>query len=115
MREEDVGVDLQLETAPRASNGRLHAQAGVFTWLRGELAHMTTVDQHVTKLAAAAAKRTQPYEILAPLMRSFIAPVAEARKLLRLLAYEGVDGASVFPGYEGVVRAMKERAFWDRR
>lgn len=40
-------------------------------------------------------------------------PHSEARQLLRLLSDEGVDGASMFPGADGVVRAMRERVLWD--
>jgi hypothetical protein len=36
-------------------NVRLHAQGGVFTWLRGEDAHASTVDDHVSKLANTGA------------------------------------------------------------
>ena len=49
----------------------------------------------------------------APPLHRLTLPVAEARRLLRLLSFEGVDGASMFPGADGVVRAMRERALWD--
>jgi len=41
----------------------------------------------------------------------FSMPVHESPKVLHLLAIEGVDAAALFPGYSGVVRAMKERAY----
>jgi hypothetical protein len=31
-------------------------------------------------------------------------------RLLRLVSYEGIDGVSMFPGADGVVRAMREVA-----
>jgi hypothetical protein len=31
-----------------------------------------------------------------------------------LLSYQGIDGSTMFPGHEGVVKAMKERALWDK-
>jgi hypothetical protein len=52
---------LTLETAPRASNPNLHAQAGVFTWLHAE-PHGTTLDQEVQtlwKVRAARLTRTR--------------------------------------------------------
>ena len=39
-------------------------------------------------------------------------PHVEARELMRLLSLEGVDGASMFPGPDGVVKAMREAAIW---
>jgi len=42
-------------------------------------------------------------------------PVEQAPKLLRLLSYEGIDGASMFPSADSVVRAMRERPLWDDR
>jgi hypothetical protein len=40
-------------------------------------------------------------------------PIEEAGRLLRLLSVEGVDAASVFPNYNGVVSAISERRFWE--
>ena len=41
-------------------------------------------------------------------------PIAEAPKLLRLLALENTNGASLFPAYDGVKKAMDERRYWDK-
>ncbi len=110
-KEGGVGrVDMRMMTLPRASNVRLHAQGGVFTWLRGEDAHETTVDEHVRKLAEKGAAGPG-FE--GAVMRCFTLAASEAPKLLRLLSYEGVTAASVYPGYEGVVQAMAERSLWD--
>jgi hypothetical protein len=38
-------------------------------------------------------------------------PVVEAGALLRLLALDGVEGAMVYPGFDGVARSMIERDF----
>jgi hypothetical protein len=46
-------------------------------------------------------------------LRRLTLSVSEAGKLLRLLSYEGITGASMFPGADGVVRAMRETALWD--
>ncbi len=40
-------------------------------------------------------------------------PVEEAKRLLRLLSFEGADAASLFPNYNGVVSAIAERRFWE--
>ena len=39
-------------------------------------------------------------------------PTSEANALLQLLSMNGVDGATLFPGYDGVARAVCERAHW---
>jgi hypothetical protein len=109
------GTRLQLVTTPRGSNPRLHAQAGVFTWLRGEMPNFSTVDGYVEKLAGTDPDmmkgRRVPFTL--PLMHCFTLDRAQAPKLLEVLAYEGVSAATIFPGYEGVVQGMKERTFWE--
>jgi hypothetical protein len=39
--------------------------------------------------------------------------INEAPRLLRLVAEEGTSAANLFPGFDGVRRAMKERMLWD--
>jgi hypothetical protein len=114
-REHNDRVDtvyLTLETAPRAGNSRLHAQAGVFTWLHGEKADERTVDGHV---AAVAAQREafipERAGVRRPYMRCLRLDRKHAPTLLKLLADEGVTAATAFPDYAGVVQAMKERAW----
>ena len=50
---------------------------------------------------------------LNPVMHHLRLPASESPALLRLLRTCGVDGATVFPGYAGVVRALEERRLWD--
>ena len=118
-------AELTIQTAPASSNPNLHAQQGLFTRTQGENAHRFPVDEFV-KLAADAAQSwtLEPWQHAAgrnpnavgrPIMRCLRLPQREAPKLLRLLAYEGVTGSTMFPGYEGVVRAMKEEVLWDAR
>jgi hypothetical protein len=42
----------------------------------------------------------------------FTLPNSEANALLQLLSMNGVDGAVLFPGYDGVARAVCEQAHW---
>ena len=49
----------------------------------------------------------------APLHRITL-PIFQAPKLLRLLALENTNGASLFPAYDGVKKAMDERRYWDK-
>ncbi len=86
--------------APGGTNPNLHAQAGLFTILVRE--DDTTIDQHVARVGG--------YQL-----RRIMVSVGSAPALLRLLRDERITGATLFPGADGVVRAMKERTLWDRR
>jgi FRG domain len=100
--------------APGSTNPNLRAQSGLFTMLREmrvqshRMAPMSYVaisleDYMADKMAGGALS-----------LHRLTLPHSEGSKLLRLLSYEGVDGASMFPGADGVVRAMRESARWDR-
>ncbi len=116
-------VELTIRTAPASSNPNLLAQHGLFTRTEGENAHRYAVDEFVALASTAAQSWTfkpwhaeqgrNPNLVPRPLMRCCCLPVTESPKLLRLLAYEGITGATMFPGYDGVVRAMLEEALWD--
>ncbi len=47
--------------------------------------------------------------LTAPVMRRFQLLLRDAPPLLTLLARERVTGARFFPGYDGVVKALRER------
>lgn len=105
---------LRIITAPRASNPNLHAQAGLFSlWLNA--AKVAPLDDVVLQiLGALEGSDDWRWRGTAPLRR-FELPWSEAPKLLRLLSYEQVDAVRLFPGRDGVVRAMKERGLWDQK
>jgi hypothetical protein len=89
--------------APGGTNPNLRAQAGTFTVLSS--IEDIGLDEHLQKcVEAKTLKTSQLYRLLLPW--------AEAPRLMRLLALDGIDGASMFPGTDGVVRAMRERAAW---
>lgn len=98
---------LHLLTAPGAANPNLRAQRGVFLLLNPE---EVRIDDHFA---------AEPYDRLAmrvfpasryrtPTIAKLTLPLAESLDLLRLLAKENVTAASVFPSYDGVVRAINE-------
>jgi hypothetical protein len=92
---------LEVYQAPGGTNPNLRAQAGVFTLLSGD------GDPSIEFFTLHRGGRAAP-------LHRLMLPHGEAPKLLRLLAYEGIDGASMFPGADGVVLAMRERALWDK-
>ena len=102
-------------SAPRGSNPNLHAQSGVFTTeiltkkeqkQKGK-PDIRTVDKIVTA-------QWDKLRWTRPVMAHIILPCTEAPKLLRLLYKEGVDSAALFPGYQGIADALKERVLWDK-
>jgi hypothetical protein len=103
---------------PRASNQNLRAQQGVFTVLHdptrgGEApANYPALDQLIhDRLVERATSRTSES---ATILRKFVLPATEAGTLLRLLASEWITGTYLYPGLDGAVRGLRERALWDR-
>ncbi|MFJ5538178.1 FRG domain-containing protein [Vreelandella titanicae] len=92
---------------PGSASANLAAQAGVFT---------------VTTLAASygGGQESVSLENLSDIQRSSAEkpvltkctlPITEAPKLLSLCDEFGVKGSTLFPGYEGVAREVRDRAF----
>lgn len=98
---------LTLVTAPAADIPNLFAQYGLFMLLKDR------------KLRRSDPFRAVPYDeiILAnvgfdfdrPLFLQFTLPTREAPELLRLLTALGIDASTIYPGYDGVARALRER------
>ena len=99
----NMGI-LQILGAPGATNPNMRAQAGLFAWLVSD--RDVSIEEFVARKTVTS--RT-------PWLRRMVLPHAEAPKLLRLLSYEGISAASMFPGADGVVQAMAEPNLWDRR
>lgn len=93
-------------TAPASGNENLRAQKGVFTL------HLPS-----SMKANASADRRPIDKILIDeavqiTLTKFTLPIRKAQRLLRLLAFEGISAAELFPGYGGVVSALRERRLW---
>lgn len=105
---------LQVVTAARASNPNLHAQAGLFTaWF--EVNGVFPLESKIPILVDALPPRRRINWANKSPLHHFTLPHSETPLLLRMLSYENIDGSHMFPGRDGVVRAMKERHFWDRK
>jgi hypothetical protein len=105
--------------APASTNPNLRAQSGTFTLLREvdfRLLDPSTSEQGYETLSIQefVAKATTIEPKNKYVLRRITLPHSQALPLLRLLSHEGVDGVSMFPGADGVVKAMRERALWDR-
>jgi hypothetical protein len=116
---DDWHRQLTLVTAPYATNPNLAAQAGVFTLDRKASRGKGLEDvigpmaQHlVEQVRAQQLPHNDRANPRMPVLYKFTLPHPQAKHLLKILAYEGVTAATVFPGLAGVVQAMKDRAVW---
>ena len=96
---------LKLVSAPSATNPNLRAQKGLFTLLEPKAGEPLSVATPLEKLG----ERTDVVRI-----RKRVLPSAHATEVLFLLARDGVTAASIFPGYYGVVRSLKDQAIWKK-
>ena len=111
------GVDcdtIEAVTAPAATNPNLAAQKGLFTVVRrassAEYLRREPMDHTILeRMTRIFGKGGGPDHAL---IMYFLLPVEEAPALLTLLAREGITAAEIFPGYGGVVQALKERNLW---
>jgi len=87
---------------PASTNPNLHAQAGLFTLEHVDNSHPDVGLESWLQIRSANGEKT-------PELRRFLLDAEYAPQLLRLLAQEGVDGCTLFPGADGVVKAMRER------
>jgi hypothetical protein len=108
-------VQLRVATPLRGGNPNLHAQSGLFTYnsfyppRRGGAVH--AADEIVAAMAAA----NPQFHPALPLMHRLRLPQNQAGEVLRLLSFEPVTGATLFPGVGGVVRDVRERVRLGRR
>lgn len=99
---------VELLEMPGATSTNLAAQDGVFTVSTLEATmgggmESTTVEN----LLHYDDSDNDPI----PLLWKLTLPTSEAPELLRLCADFGVKGSTLFPGYEGVAREVKDKAF----
>jgi hypothetical protein len=98
-------IRLEIVQAPAFGNPNLFAQKGFFTLERERVPEEGKVDRN-------------PYVPLNVRLRAvgtmklLTLPQSQAPRLLRFLGHAGVSAASIFPGFDGVVRALHERRYW---
>ena len=93
--------------APRASNANLHAQSGLFTVCYGSVPALEPFDSLLHTCYPECEE-----SITQTLFIRLRIPQDHAGALLKYLSYEGVTGATMFPGYDGAVRALREQQFY---
>lgn len=107
-----LNTSVYIVTAPHASNPNLHAQGGIFTT---EMLTRTAFHKPVNckPVNVLIEKEWRALHCTDPVMGHFKLPCSEARKLLRLLNQEGINAATIYPGYKGVADSLTERELWD--
>ncbi len=99
---------LRLLTAPAADIPNLLAQQGLFMLLRDR--KFRPSDQFHPQPYDEVILENVWFDMVGRIFYKFTLPTSEAPELLRLLAALGVDASTVYPGYDGVARALRERA-----
>ena len=96
--------------APLATNPNLRAQRGLFTLHGMRLqADKTEVDIPLNDLIGILAGKAKARDASPqPFMYLYRLPAEKAPLLLQLLDQEGTSAASIYPGYTGVVDALRE-------
>jgi hypothetical protein len=107
---------VEVVTTPYGNNQNLAAQRGVHLLYRSIEAPspMAIVKRDPFDYALQRA-HTSAMEDSEKALYKFVLPPTEAANLLRLIAKHGVTGATLFPGFDGVVRAMAEEDHWRGR
>lgn len=121
--DEEGFLRFSLVTAPQGNNPNLRAQAGLFVVDRDILTPIPLDDLIIKRAEERLASDSDWFSNIVvqyphlrgwePSLRKMILPHAEARKLIRFLAIEGVSAATIFPGYAGVVQSIDEQRYWD--
>jgi FRG domain len=106
-------VRIVLVPAPQATNPNLSAQAGTFTLdLEPAIAPLDEVIGRVDLGVFNKSYHEHEPHRETPLLYKIEFPREIAPQVLRLLNYDGVNAASIYPGYDGVVRKMREHRGW---
>jgi hypothetical protein len=129
---------LKVVRAPWSGNPNLYAQKGLFTLHRENFSIVSSgqcsgdsesgakesfrttqpkaepMDLLIDKIISEHLKvdrSEDQWQYYGSVLHLLTLPWQEASSLLHLLMMEGVNGATLFPGYAGVVRGMRERRF----
>jgi hypothetical protein len=97
------GVRLHVSTPPLRGNANLHAQGGLFTYS----IHRPDRDAPAADDVVRAMASANVFPV--PVMHRLRLPQKRAGGLLYLLSHDPVTGGSLFPGYGGVARDVRDR------
>lgn len=106
-------IKILLVMAPRATNPNLHAQGGVFTAHIVKPGKRTAPINYETLDFVIEQTKDDDVGIAFPVLRKVSMPIKDTGKLLRLLAAHNIHAASIYPGFDGVVKHLNEWRLWD--
>ena len=103
---------VEIVTTPYANNRNLAAQRGIHLLYRPTPTPRPKAKMQRDPLDDALQRVHASVRDYAKALYKLTLPATEAGGLLWLVERHGVTGATLFPGYDGVVRAMWERDRW---
>lgn len=106
---DEEGLAIRRVTAPAADNPNLFAQRGQFTYL--EKIDGWTGEEEVRLFSLEDVIRGIYLDDSAGLISAFTLNGTECSRLLNYLAQIGYDTSRLFPGFDGVVRQIKQSTF----
>jgi hypothetical protein len=101
-------------TAPSATNSNLRAQEGIFTLAKHIKADPSPIDRRPFDQILQKTFENHNLKSPGPWFHRVTLPQSQAEQLCFDLALEGINQATLFPDFYGVVKAMKDTARWYR-
>jgi hypothetical protein len=100
---------------PRFQNANLNAQGGVFTLVANPDVRASDAGRlpALDELIEARVDELGPKPKAGPVLWKLSLPLEQAGEALRRLRWERISATHLFPGYDGVVEGIRERALWD--
>jgi hypothetical protein len=108
-----ASISPHIVRVPRFQNANLNAQGGVFTLIVNESAESADPARlpPLDELIEERGRGLRANE--GPVLYRLSLPLEHAGEALRRLRYERISATHLFPGYDGVVEGIRERALWD--
>ena len=111
-------IPFEIVTIPYATNPNIQAQQGLFTLDRRHESAESIDRRPLDEIVLEYIRKNlpdlynSPHFEESPIFCRFDLPWKEFDALLVLLAKSGINGSTVFPGYQGVVDAVEEKLWW---
>ena len=104
----EAGERIVLVRAPWSSNPNLRAQKGLFTLHEQTLMQDAPPDFEPLEKVIQRIFTDDISKLNSPMLYRLRLDIKESDHLLSLLHNEGIDAASIFPGYAGVTQSIRE-------
>ncbi len=112
----ELPIRIEFVDAPYADNPNLRAQQGLFTLVNHIEAPNSlpwpTIEDVIQGAWLLVPENMRSPEYVEPWVRKFTLPWSEAPLALQYLDGFNVNAATVYPGYDSAVKAIKEQDLW---